>query len=267
MVDRDARFVVVVLLLGAGVTSPALAQPSHFERYVVPMRARAVADGWAREEVVDGPRTDERWCPPPGPCSTDPSHDLFVVTTWGLSRSVEHRRTSADGWRVTASLGFWESNPPTFTLRFERGADVLEIAWELHSPPLSDGTYVSRTGGEDSGDFDAWLAAELPAYLVSADALRERVLLRSATMRAHLRLHAPSLSVCDDPDDPGRFTCVPTSGGHAMMDGCLRRTLTTAEVAAFLATAEAELDARDAIIRAHAPQLYVGLVALFRPTP
>ena len=244
----------------------AEAQTADFEARAAAMRSLAVESGWAREDVVDGIRTDERWCPPPGPCApgtSTPGADVLVITHYGLSRAIEHRRTAPSGWRVTASLGWWEESPPTFALRFERGADVLVIGWELHSPALSDGTTLAPLADDVGGDFHAWLRRELLVYLESPASLRDRVLERSRALRAHVRAHVGSLSVCDDPHAPDRFVCTPLPEGHAMMDTCMRRTLTEEERAAYLAETDALLDPRDAIVRAHATELHEALRAVF----
>lgn len=261
----------LVPLVWLGVPALAAAQTDEFEARVAVLSDAATARGWIHEAPAGD--TEEHWCPPPGPCAATaagPGSDLLVVTRTGLSRTIAHRLTAPSGWRVTVSLGWWQENPPTFDLRFERGDDVLHVGWELHSPALSDGTYISRTGDDVGDDFHAWLRRELSAYVESAASFRERVVRRSDELRAHLRLHARSLGVCDDPHDPGRFVCTPmeTGGGlsgHAMMDTCVHRRLTEEEAVAFLAQAEAELDLRSAIARAHATELHAALVLAFGP--
>ena len=248
----------------------AHAQTADFEARAATLRAAATASGWTREDVVDGGRIDERWCPAPGPCAagvSEPTPDVLVITHWGLSRSITHRRTAANGWRVTGSLAWWEGNPPTFTFHFERGADELDVAWELHSPPLPDGGYFSPLADDVGSDFHAWMVRELGALQASPSSFRERVLRRSATLRAALPAGVATASVCDDARRPGRFVCVPSEAGHAMMDTCVRRGLTRAERAAFRAQADAELDARDAIVRAHATELYAALLEVLGAPP
>lgn len=262
-----------IVAVVSAVPGLAAAQSMDFEARGAALRELASASGWVREDVMDASRVEERWCPPPGPCATDasaPGPDVLVITRWGVSRSIAHRRTAPSGWRVTVSLGWWEASPPTFDLRFERGPSVLHIGWELHSPELSDGTYLSPPADDVAGDFHGWLRHELLAYLESGASLRDRVVRRSESLRAHVHRHAASLSVCDDARDPGRFACVPMAGaggmsGHAMIDTCVHRRLTEAEQAAFIAQADAELDARNAIARAHAAELHEALLGAFGP--
>lgn len=259
MHDCVAGLLALLVLLAS---SPASAQV-HYPELAASLRASSRARGLVSEAHATSPEVDERWCAPPGGCAGDV--DRIELHESGASRwVVVHQRTS-DGFHAEISLSFWEAALPTFSFTFTRGEETITIGWETPSPPLPDGSYVGHTGDDaPTLGHDAWMAAELAAYVASPESFRDRALLRTAELRALVRAHIADYTTCDTPSAPGRFEeREGPSGAHGIFDTCVHRSLTSVERSEYLARLQAELGARDRLVRRHFRAWQPVLAAIF----
>ncbi|HEY8426911.1 MAG TPA: hypothetical protein VIL20_00990 [Sandaracinaceae bacterium] len=231
--------------------APAVAAAQPPPPSVEAVRARAIERGLEAHSAG----REERFCAgPPCPSAHERSDRELVV----IAPDLLFVRGRHAGWMVEIAIG---RTIPTFHFRFVRGEDAVEIGW-AHRFEVPDGA-LAVTGEDAGADLDAWLRAELAAYLRSPASFRERALRRSRELRARARAAIGSLTVCDAPADPARFVCAPEAdGSRALLDTCPRRPLGDAERAALLARLDRERAAHEARAVRHAARWHAALVRL-----
>lgn len=242
-----------------------LAAPSSLAAQdLAALRARASARGWQSEEVAVTGRVEERWCrPSDAPCAgmyEPSSEEVLVLTTWGAGpvRTVLVRERRGE-WTIELSK---DLSGHTFAMRMSRGEEEVRIGWETFLE-LPDGSTVHAPRVDAGGDLEAWLRAELEAYLASPRSFRERLALRDGELRAHVSRVIGALTICPAPDDPGRFRHMAgPEGARGHVDTCARRLLTEEERRALLARLDAETDLRARLAREHAATWHAALTAM-----
>lgn len=225
----------------------------------------------------------ERWCldgatgPDELPCGADPTASL------GL-RVERDRDNAAVVERVALDLSFAPRGGP-WSVQFYGTANRLEPGSPLGAASYALATVsVSRPRADGGGELlsltrfrfevgdrvvlapGEYLAPEeLRERLRTPESLLEATLTQLDTLEADVTglLDRKQLTVCPDPDDPGRFACGPMGDGegHAMYDTCVRRGLTDEETVQTRVRLRAELEAQRALLKREVEPIHAAVVA------
>ena len=237
------------------------------------LRARAAARGWGRSELASPGGPVEAWCASP-PCSDSVDRYELSVVDGVLVMVRVILADAGDGFSLD---GAWQSSG-SFGFRFARGADAIDLTWQLtYEPPgLTVGFSAGRTDDVVSLDpddgahaFALWIARELSRRLVSATSLRDSELAARASLRANVARGIASAGTIREGTLADCWEERSTPQGTGIFDTCTMRMATPEEQRSVLATLDASLARQRALLRRHYRAFHRVLVETLatRPAP